>query len=67
MTLNTRDLEVHFCGEPGEAQFVVVFALDNEDQLSLVDSIDVGPFPDWEAISRRVMRHVIVAGQGMTR
>jgi len=60
-----ESLEVRFAKEHGEGgeSYIIVYGHDDELQVSLVDCIEVGPFPDWEALSRRVMRHVITTGR----
>ena len=63
MGLKYDMLEVRFEHEPVEHEkYVVVYGWLDTGQLELLDAIEVGPFPDWEVIARRVMRHTIRCG-----
>jgi hypothetical protein len=59
-----ESLEVRFDYEPAEREkWIVVYGVPDQGPLVLIDSMEVGPFPDWEYLARRVMRHVIRVGQ----
>jgi hypothetical protein len=50
--------------EPGvDDPHIVCYGVEPDGQMALLLSIQLGPFPDWESISRRVMRQVVLASK----
>lgn len=56
-------MQVYFPQSHDDEPFIVIYGVNFRGQLELLDSMAVGPFPDWEALSRRVMRQVVLASR----
>jgi hypothetical protein len=53
-------IDVHLPDSMDPEPCIVMLGVEEDGQVSLIDSVDVGPFPDWERIARRIMRHLVV-------
>lgn len=41
-----------------------IYGVGADGQTIFISSVAVSPFPDWEWISRKVMRVIVLASQG---
>lgn len=58
-------VEVHFPERDEPDPHLLVFAVLDNGQREVLEAVPIGPFPDWEAICRRVIRHTMRARVGL--